>query len=617
LRGVCYDNMPSPSVCLPGNGYIEGKELENFFRELEMARRGAGVDPSNPTFREKMKEFMQKFDKNKDGRIEMSELAQILPTEENFLLCFRQFLSSSAEFMAAWRRYDTDRSGYIEANELKGFLSDLLEKANRHYDDQKLQEYTQTILRMFDLNGDGKLGLSEMARLLPVQENFLLKFEGVKLTTEQFNAIFAYYDKDGNGYIDEHELDDLLVDLYQKNKKVRGGPSEPGGLQEEHHEPVRRGEALPRRAGNCPLQGANHVTPPSLLLYIVIFSACPAPLSRDHLQLLSNIYQRLCCESVRWSDPPTYRRSRVTAADLADWFLSDICSPRTLVFLGRVSESSSEMSAAVQFAQCGSVLVTGASRGLGLQIVDSLASGGFSPRRIIAATRKPGSAQKLQELAEKHPNIHIVALDVVNQESIEKCVEEVSQLVQDEGLNCLINNAGINVVADFHTVTAEKMIENFHTNAVAPLMVTKLESSVFLFSRCQAFLPPLKKAASREGAGGAGSMSIQRAAVINITSLLGSVELNWGEQSNNLKWYPYRTSKSALNMVSRCMAIDLEPDGILCMAIHPGWVRTDMGGAEAPLSPEESTASILSVIGGLTEKDHGSFLNFTGETLPW
>uniref|UniRef100_A0A8C5EY35 Calretinin-like n=1 Tax=Gouania willdenowi TaxID=441366 RepID=A0A8C5EY35_GOUWI len=187
-----------------GNGYIEGKELENFFRELEMARRGAGVDPTNPTFRENMKEFMQKFDKNKDGRIEMSELAQILPTEENFLLCFRQFVSSSAEFMAAWRRYDTDRSGYIEANELKGFLSDLLEKANRHYDDQKLHEYTQTILRMFDLNGDGKL---------------VSLLSGVKLNSEQFNAIFTYYDKDGNGYIDEQELEALLRDLYQKNKK--------------------------------------------------------------------------------------------------------------------------------------------------------------------------------------------------------------------------------------------------------------------------------------------------------------------------------------------------------------------------------------------------------------
>nr|XP_058135743.1 calretinin isoform X1 [Dasypus novemcinctus] len=178
-----------------GNGYIEGKELENFFQELEKARRGSGMMSKSDNFGEKMKEFMQKYDKNSDGKIEMAELAQILPTEENFLLCFRQHVGSSAEFMEAWRKYDTDRSGYIEANELKGFLSDLLKKANRPYDEPKLQEYTQTILRMFDLNGDGKLGLSEMSRLLPVQENFLLKFQGMKLTSEEFNAIFTFYDK--------------------------------------------------------------------------------------------------------------------------------------------------------------------------------------------------------------------------------------------------------------------------------------------------------------------------------------------------------------------------------------------------------------------------------------
>ncbi|KAM8877792.1 calretinin-like [Neosynchiropus ocellatus] len=201
-----------------GNGYIEGKELENFFKELETARRGAGVDPSNASFREKMKEFMASFDKNSDGRIEMSELAQLLPAEENFLLCFREFVGSSSEFMAAWRRYDTDRSGYIESNELQGFLSDLLKKANRNYDDKKLAEYTHTILRMFDLNGDGKLGLSEMARLLPVQENFLLKFEGIRLTVKEFDSLFTLYDKDGNGYIDEQELDALLQDLSDKKK---------------------------------------------------------------------------------------------------------------------------------------------------------------------------------------------------------------------------------------------------------------------------------------------------------------------------------------------------------------------------------------------------------------
>ncbi|KAF4083572.1 hypothetical protein AMELA_G00143310 [Ameiurus melas] len=171
-----------------GHGYIEGKELENFFRELEAGLRGTNT------------------------------LAQVLPTEENFLLCFRQFLGSSVEFMAAWRTYDTDRSGFIESNELKNFLSDLLKKANRHYDDKKMNEYTQTILKMFDLNGDGKLGLSEMARLLPVQENFLLKFQSFKLSSEEFDDIFTFYDKDGNGYIDEQELDALLKDLYQKHK---------------------------------------------------------------------------------------------------------------------------------------------------------------------------------------------------------------------------------------------------------------------------------------------------------------------------------------------------------------------------------------------------------------
>ncbi|XP_029008833.1 C-factor isoform X1 [Betta splendens] len=262
------------------------------------------------------------------------------------------------------------------------------------------------------------------------------------------------------------------------------------------------------------------------------------------------------------------------------------------------------MSGAVNFKECGSVLVTGASRGLGLQIVESLASGGFSPGKIVATARNPERAQKLQELASKHSNIHVIALDVVSQESIEKAAAEVTQLLPEHGLNCLINNAGISVSADFNTVTAEKMIETFHTNTVAPLMVTK------------AFLPLLRQAASRGGAGGSRSMSIQRAAVINISSVLGSLELNWKAETFN-KWYPYKASKCALNMVSRCMALDLEADGILCMAIHPGWVRTDMGGCEAPLSPEESISSTLSVIGGLTEKDHGSFLDYTGEVLPW
>ncbi|KAM9461180.1 calretinin-like [Clarias gariepinus] len=200
-----------------GNGFIKGKDLGNFFRELEAALRGTSTDSANGALKEKIQDFLKKFEKDAEEKIEMSELAQVLPAEENFLLCFRQFLGSSVKFMTVWRTYDTDRSGFIESNELKNFLSDLLKKANRHYDDKKMNEYTQTILKMFDLNNDGKLGLSEMARLLPVQENFLLKFQGFRLSPDEFGDIFTFYDKDGNGYIDEQELDALLKDLYQKH----------------------------------------------------------------------------------------------------------------------------------------------------------------------------------------------------------------------------------------------------------------------------------------------------------------------------------------------------------------------------------------------------------------
>ncbi|XP_018431777.1 PREDICTED: calbindin isoform X1 [Nanorana parkeri] len=197
-----------------GNGFIEGKELQNFIQELLQARKKAGLDLS-----ESMKAFVEQYGQSSDAKIGIVELAQILPTEENFLLFFRQQLKSSEEFMQAWRRYDTDHSGFIETDELKSFLKDLLKKANKPYEDIKLEEYTQIMLRIFDSNNDGKLGLTEMARLLPVQENFLLKFQEVKMCNKEFNKAFELYDKDGSGYIDENELDDLLKDLCEKNKK--------------------------------------------------------------------------------------------------------------------------------------------------------------------------------------------------------------------------------------------------------------------------------------------------------------------------------------------------------------------------------------------------------------
>ncbi|KAB1256627.1 Calbindin [Camelus dromedarius] len=228
-----------------GSGYLEGKELQNLIQELQQARKKAGLELSP-----EMKTFVDQYGQRDDGKIGIVEvielcsittksreretrfqapynnflnllqLAHVLPTEENFLLLFRcQQLKSCEEFMKTWRRYDTDHSGFIETEELKNFLKDLLEKANKTVDDTKLAEYTDLMLKLFDSNNDGKLELTEMARLLPVQENFLLKFQGVKMCGKEFNKAFELYDQDGNGYIDENELDALLKDLCEKNKQ--------------------------------------------------------------------------------------------------------------------------------------------------------------------------------------------------------------------------------------------------------------------------------------------------------------------------------------------------------------------------------------------------------------
>ncbi|KAJ8343448.1 hypothetical protein SKAU_G00307770 [Synaphobranchus kaupii] len=156
-------------------------------------------------------------------------------------------------------------------------------------------------------------------------------------------------------------------------------------------------------------------------------------------------------------------------------------------------------------------MVTGASRGLGLQIVKSLVNGSFSPGKIIARLRHETRAEP--------------RCGQQGQYSLRNAAQEVHVIVQDEGPNYLINNVVINFVADFQTVTAEKMLQNFHTNTVGPLMLTK------------ALLPALR--AARGGSG----MGVHRPAVLNISSCLGSVVLNWGDSANKFKWYPYRTSK--------------------------------------------------------------------------
>ncbi|XP_030831623.1 calbindin-32 isoform X1 [Strongylocentrotus purpuratus] len=177
--------------------------------------------------------MMARYDQNKDGKIEMRELAEILPPEESFLVLFRsQQPLSSIEFMEIWRRFDSDSSGFIEVNELKSFMKHLITK-NQLGDisDDKLDEYAKSILKLFDANNDGKLELKEMAKLLPTKENFLKQFQKITgqsgasqgkgilgqktLTRSEFERVFSYYDKDKNGTIEGDELNGFLKDLME------------------------------------------------------------------------------------------------------------------------------------------------------------------------------------------------------------------------------------------------------------------------------------------------------------------------------------------------------------------------------------------------------------------
>ncbi|XP_054748131.1 calbindin-32-like isoform X1 [Lytechinus pictus] len=178
--------------------------------------------------------MMDRIDKNKDGKIEMRELAELLlDPKESFLLLFRsQQPISSIEFMRIWRDFDTDNSGYIEVNELKSFMKHLVEKNNLgDISDEKLDDYAKMILKVFDSNNDGKLELKEMAKLLPTKENFLKQFQKImglsccsqgkeipgqrKLTRAEFEKVFVHYDTDNNGTIEGDELKGFLKDLME------------------------------------------------------------------------------------------------------------------------------------------------------------------------------------------------------------------------------------------------------------------------------------------------------------------------------------------------------------------------------------------------------------------
>nr|XP_056718677.1 C-factor-like [Euleptes europaea] len=249
-----------------------------------------------------------------------------------------------------------------------------------------------------------------------------------------------------------------------------------------------------------------------------------------------------------------------------------------------------------------SVLVTGANRGIGLGLVRQLLSEPDPPQWVFACSREPDveRAQELRNLVSKYPNLVMVKLDATSSTSIKDAAACVENHLKGSGLNLLINNAGIFNKVALDTVNEEDMINGYKTNVIGPLLVS------------QAFLPLLRRAAQESSEKG---LSCSRAAIINISSDMGSIEL--ASLAHISVAIPYRCSKAALNMLTQCQSVGYKEDGILCMIIHPGWVKTNMGGQEGALTIAESAQEILGVLSKLSDEHNGAFLNWKGSKMPW
>lgn len=220
------------------------------------------------------------------------------------------------------------------------------------------------------------------------------------------------------------------------------------------------------------------------------------------------------------------------------------------------------------------VLITGANRGLGLEFARQYAADGWT---VIGTARSPDRADDLKAL-----DVQVLQLDVTDQASIDALVATLD----GRAIDMLINNAGIFPrVGKIDEVDAGDYSLTLMVNTLGPVLVT------------QALMPNLRASEMKR--------------IVNITSRLGSIELNSGN------FYGYRESKAALNMFTKTLGTELGPEGFICLTIHPGWVRTDMGGPTANLSPEESVTGMRAVIDSLAPEDNGTYRSYAGEAVPW
>jgi len=246
-----------------------------------------------------------------------------------------------------------------------------------------------------------------------------------------------------------------------------------------------------------------------------------------------------------------------------------------------------------------SILITGANQGVGLGLVKYLLACNPRPHHVIATSRNLGGegSKELEELAAKEDCLSVLKLDVTKPDTFTAVVGAVDGIIQENGLNVLINNAGIFLRKGLEDVTAEDMLLAFSTNAIGPLLLT------------QAFLPLLKQAASHLSAK---PLGWQRAVVINFSSRFGSISDNTSGGS-----YTTRSSKAALNAITKSLSIDVVKDGIIVCAVHPGWVQTKSGGPNAAISVEQSVEGLIKLFAGLDHNSNGGFFRYDDTQLDW
>ena len=224
------------------------------------------------------------------------------------------------------------------------------------------------------------------------------------------------------------------------------------------------------------------------------------------------------------------------------------------------------------------VLITGANRGLGLEFVKQYALDNYE---VIACTRKINKKDDLHRLQASFKNISIHTLDVENFLSIDQFAKTLTKPI-----DILINNAGLYPNSSFDHINYEAWLNAFKINTLAAFKMVK------------AFLPHLKKGELKK--------------IVSLTSKMGSIEDNSGGGE-----YLYRSSKTALNMVMKSLSIDLKPHDMSLITLHPGWVRTDMGGPNGLIDVDESVTGMKRQIDKLSIKTTGQFIAYDGKKIPW